>query len=94
MIDKTQIRDHAFVAMLQHNGYACERNPDGSYTVRASDAEFAGLYRKFRLEFQPVLLRLRRLRPKPDLHHSTRHASSAPQGGNLVVPCPQGTLTN
>lgn len=94
MIDKTQVRDPAFVAVLQHHGCACERNPDGSYTVRASDAEFAGLYRKFRLEFQPVLLRLRRLRLKPDLHHSAQHALSAPQGGNLVVPCPQGTLTN
>lgn len=94
MIDKTQIRDHAFVAMLQHNGCACERNPDGSYTVRASDAEFAGLYRKFRLEFQPVLLRLKRLRPRPDLRHPAPSVPGAPQGGNLVVPCPQGTLTN
>lgn len=67
-IDRNRIRDVALVALAQHHGHACQVNTDGSFVVRANDAQFAAIVDLYRVHYRPVLSRIKRLRP-PDLHN-------------------------
>ena len=62
MIDKNNIKDTALVAVMQHHGFSHSVNPDGSYRVRVADDEFEQLLAIYRLQYRPVLLRIKRLR--------------------------------
>lgn len=61
MIDKKRIWDKALIAVIQHAGFSCERNEEGSFTARISDEEFQKLLISYRKNYQPVLSKLRRL---------------------------------
>ncbi len=94
MIDKKQVRDKALVAVMQHLGFACELNRNGSFEVHASDVDFSAAYQKFSVHYRPVFLRLRRLERKPKVSNQLMNSIGASHSENLVVSCPQGTLTN
>lgn len=76
MIDKNSIRDTALVAVMQHYGHSHERNRDGSFRICIPDEQFAVLVQRYRLEYRPVLQRIKRLRK--DLQPPERHAQASP----------------
>lgn len=89
MIDKKQVRDKALVAVMQHLGFACELNRNGSFEVHASDVEFSSAYQKFSVHYRPVFLRLRRLERKPKVSNQLMNSIGASHSENLVVCTPK-----
>lgn len=65
MIDKNRIFDVYLVAFANHRGISAKRNVDGSFRVQASDALFCSIYKHYRVDFQQVLRRARRLQKLP-----------------------------
>ncbi|MFC4788351.1 MULTISPECIES: hypothetical protein [Giesbergeria] len=61
MIDKNNIKDTALVAVMQHHGYPYERNQDGSFRICIPDDQFSILLNRYRLEYRPILQRIKRL---------------------------------
>lgn len=78
MIDKNAVRDLGLVALVQHNGYVCDRNTDGSYKLRVPDPQFSALHEKYRLHYRPILTRIERLRPMPNLQNQHRNVAGVP----------------
>jgi hypothetical protein len=67
MIKKNEIRDVALVAVIQHFGYSCVKNSNGSFTAHVSDDQFGRIFATYRVNYRPVISRLRRLETKlPD----------------------------
>lgn len=62
MIDKNSIKDTALVAVMQHHGHSHERNRDGTYRVCIPDREFSALLQRYRIEYRPILERIKRLK--------------------------------
>ena len=91
MIDRTRIRDVALVALAQHHGHACEKNADGSFVVSANDAQFAGLCAIYRVDYRPVLTRIKRLGSSPKLHHQQRNALASPATEIRLAQAPKAT---
>jgi len=61
MIDKNCTFDIAIVAFMQHHGYSCQQNTDGSYKIRISDADFLALCQRYRVDYHPILQKITRL---------------------------------
>lgn len=62
MIDKNSVRDAALVAVLQHHGHSHERNLDGTFRICIPDSEFSLLLQRYKVEYRPILRRIKRLR--------------------------------
>ena len=93
MINKKEIRDKSLVAVLQHLGYACEKNLNGSFQLHASDSDFASAYQKFSVQYRPVFKRLRRLERKPKMSNQLLFAVGASHSENMIVLHPQGVTS-
>lgn len=89
MIDKDEVWDVALIAVIQHHGFSCEQNADGSFRARLSNEDFERIRMIYRVDYRPVLSRIRRLRN--GLARPAPHAG-VPRDGNPVSPRPEGAF--
>ncbi len=81
MPSKNNVKDYALVAYCQHHGYNHERLPDGAFFIHASDAEFVRLSAEYRLNYKPILQKIKRFRRELQM---CRTAATSPKTINLV----------
>ena len=70
MIKKNKVHDIALVALSQHHGFPCRKQSDGSWYVQVDDRRWVELQQLFKVQYLPVLKRMRRLEQSPNCESS------------------------